>query len=117
LGLYKSSGSSEEWPVDGEESARALLPQLELDIKEIAVPFWDALKDPSRVLEAVETNARWAKRSDSWKYRELTLILVERGTDAAIAYLTNNAKKFRGIDQRALMEQLQKVRVKGTLLI
>jgi hypothetical protein len=112
LGLYKSEGHSEEWPIDSDESAQALLPQLERDIDEVALPFWDALSNGSKVLEAIETKAVWAKRSDSWKYREIVLLFLERGIDAAMAFLLKNSKRFRDIDPNTLKDQLQEVKRK-----
>lgn len=109
LGLYKDDGyggNMEEWPIDDEQSALALLPQLEHDIRFVAIPFWDALSSRDKLLQEIDENSKWVQRGDDWKYRLVVLLYLERGIDAAMRFVSDNAKRFRAIDPQALKERL-----------
>lgn len=105
LGLYKG-GNYEEWPVDDQQSALALVPSLATDIKSIAKPFWDSLSTRAKILESIEKNEKWSQRLASWKYRHVILLYLERGIDDAIRFVTENQKKFRDIDKDTIKERL-----------
>ncbi|TWU13901.1 hypothetical protein CA54_27430 [Symmachiella macrocystis] len=107
LGLYIADvGNSQEWPVDDEKSAKTLVPQLLADKSSVAVPFWEHLDSLSKVLDSIERNDIWAQRTDSWKYKQVVLLFLERGIDESLQFVIENKKKFREIDIDVLRAKL-----------
>jgi hypothetical protein len=102
VGLYNGHGHYQEWAIDDVPSALSLVPQLLFDVQNTAIPFWNALSDRRSMLEAVESESKWADRSANWIWQNLALLHLERGIETAMAFVATNGKKLRGADEERI---------------
>lgn len=95
LGLFRENGHSEEVPINSNSSLSHICENLQKDIREIGVAFWQNFSTHKKVLESIQKGLYWGSNTEQWKYRKLLFIAKVKGKNFIERYLDKKSWMFK----------------------
>lgn len=96
IGLFSAEGSYLEYAIDSEADLPRVSTRFEEDIDRIAVPFWEGLLTPARMLDAIESGSALSAHVVDGLYGQLALVMLVRGEAEGLLFANRNRKRLMG---------------------